>query len=69
MSDYIGPRILEVCECSEKCHTKKGKSVTEQWYGYGEGQCMRVHVCLSVYIVHECIRVYVYMTVCDFPYF
>ena len=26
-------------------------------------------VCVSVYIVQECIRVYVYMTVYDFPYF
>ena len=54
---------LKVCEGPE--------SVTEKWNGMGRvcvcvGRCVRACVCEYV---HYCIHVYVFMTVCDFPYF
>ena len=61
----IGTVSLKVCEGPE--------SVTEKWNGLG-----RICVCVGMYVcacmcvfecVHKCIHVYVFMTVCNFPYF
>ena len=62
----IGTVILKVCEGPE--------SVTEKWNGLGRvcvcvGMCVRACVCVCVCeYVHKCIHVYVFMTVCEFPY-
>ena len=50
----IGTGILKVCKCPEINN--------EQWNNYREGPCLCMRVFVSGYM-------YVYMTVCEFPYF
>ena len=61
----IGTVILKFCEGPG--------SVTEKWNGLG-GMCLCGHVCECMCVcvceyVHYCMHVYVFITVCDFPYF
>ena len=60
----IGTVILKVCEGPESSQ-KSGMG----WGGYvSVWACVCMHVCVCEY-VHKCINVYVFMTVCGFPYF